>query len=674
MHAPCEMSAVLFYLCRLLNDSKLLDSEEPTIIQWYAVFRATYPDTGFTGTAAPKTLRDLRAQMADLAPYVCTKRGFAPCFDALCDAFKPDTDSTELLRYLYQRTCLPLLHHLQDCVVPANDQTRRLVYLSVATRVPLAVLKRMTLPDSPLVRKGIIHERGDLSLTSMVAYLIKTRCESPTEIKLSLIGNVLTASLTPEHFRHLGDNVQLLSALLTAATKEQTVGMNILLYGTPGTGKTELAKTLARAAGANLYDLPKLDKADKYARIDQLAMAQNILAGDKDSIILFDHAEDVFFSPHKWLPAEISKLYFARMLESNRVPVIWVTSRVYDMDFAYLSRFSYPLEVTRPDKETRLAMWESICTKNSLTLTADELGGLAAQYDVDPALIESAAANAASLAKTIPAVSVINKTIDSLIKAAGKPPQQAAQTAANAPAAPADAGASVPFDETLLNTDIDLADLTERLAAKRAKRFSLCLYGASGTGKSAFARHLADRLGLKVIRKRASDIKAPFVGQTEQNIAAAFTEACNANAVLVFDEADSFLRSRQKADRAWEASAVNEMLTWMESHPLPFVCTTNLMDDMDEASLRRFTFKVRYDYLTPAQAASAFARFFGCQPQGSLDHLTHLTPGDFALVKVNADIMDITDPKELVCLLEREQNAKPVASVERKPAIGFGTK
>ena len=202
-----------------------------------------------------------------------------------------------LLRYLYQRTNLPLLHHLQDCLLPANDPLRRLVYLSVVTRVPFATLKKMMLPDSPLVRKGILHERGDLSPTRTGERLFKACCQSPTGVKQALIGPAVTASLTPEHFRHLNSDFRHISTLLSAATKEQTVGVNILLYGHPGTGKTEFAKTLAHAAGATLYDLPKQDMADKYGRINQLAMALNILADDTNSMILFDQAEDVFFSP-----------------------------------------------------------------------------------------------------------------------------------------------------------------------------------------------------------------------------------------------------------------------------------------------------------------------------------------------------------------------------------------
>jgi hypothetical protein len=109
------------------------------------------------------------------------------------------------------------------------------------------------------------------------------------------------------------------------------------------------------------------------------------------------------------------------------------------------------------------------------------------------------------------------------------------------------------------------------------------------------------------------------------------------------------------------------MLTWMESHPYPFICTTNLMQDLDEASLRRFTFKVKYDFLKPVQAALAFRHFFGTEVAPDLSHLTHLTPGDFAVVKSKQEILDIADQAELVRMLTLEQDAKGVKSTK----IGF---
>ena len=163
---------------------------------------------------------------------------------------------------------------------------------------------------------------------------------------------------------------------------------------------------------------------------------------------------------------------------------------------------------------------------------------------------------------------------------------------------------------------------------------------------------------MKVLHKRASDLLGSYVGETEQNIARAFNQAYEEEALLVFDEADSFLCDRALAAHTWEISQVNEMLTWMESHPLPFVCTTNLMDGLDKAALRRFTFKVKYKYLAEEQVGNAFKRFFGKKYPPSAARLDYLTPGDFAVVKDKANILGIDEPAELVKMLAGEHELK----------------
>ena len=156
---------------------------------------------------------------------------------------------------------------------------------------------------------------------------------------------------------------------------------------------------------------------------------------------------------------------------------------------------------------------------------------------------------------------------------------------------------STGFDPALMEADLDLIDLAGRLERSGERRFSMCLQGRPGTGKSAYTRWLADRLGLEVIHRRAFDLMSMWVGATERNIARAFAEARDIEAFLIFDEAYSLLADRRGAHRSWEVSQVNEMLTWMESHPLPFVCTTNDGERLDSASLRRFVFKARLGFL-----------------------------------------------------------------------------
>jgi hypothetical protein len=97
------------------------------------------------------------------------------------------------------------------------------------------------------------------------------------------------------------------------------------------------------------------------------------------------------------------------------------------------------------------------------------------------------------------------------------------------------------------------------------------------------------------------------------------------------------------------------MLTWMESHALPFACTTNLVDRLDRASFRRFLVKIRFDWMAPGQARAAFRQFFDKNPPTGLDDLATLTPADFALVRRRLEVMaEKPDAKALVALLSRE--------------------
>lgn len=172
-----------------------------------------------------------------------------------------------------------------------------------------------------------------------------------------------------------------------------------------------------------------------------------------------------------------------------------------------------------------------------------------------------------------------------------------------------------------------------------------------------------------MITKRASDILDKYLGGTEDNIANAFAEAKRKKAMLIFDEADTFLQNRAYAQRSWEISQVNEMLTQMENFELPFVCTTNLFDTLDEASLRRFTFKIKFNFLTPAQIKESFKNFFNMNLPVEDCNIKGLTIGDFATVKKKNEFLGYKDEKEIIDLLIQETEVKHCE--ELKKTIGF---
>ena len=197
---------------------------------------------------------------------------------------------------------------------------------------------------------------------------------------------------------------------------------------------------------------------------------------------------------------------------------------------------------------------------------------------------------------------------------------------------------------------------------------TLCFYGAPGTGKTALAEHIAKALDKPLSVKQASDLMSKYVGETEQKMAAMFREAEAEKAVLLLDEADSFLQDRRGAQRTYEVTEVNEMLQGMERYRGIFICTTNLLDRFDQAALRRFTFKILFKPLLRAQRETMFvvealdgdATLCTEALNSRLAKLDQLCPGDFAAVKRQAEILDSAlSPDEFMQQLEAEHRIKP---------------
>ena len=491
------------------------------------------------------------------------------------------------------------------------------------------------------------------------------------------------SALGIDDFSFVSDDAQMLITLLRAAVARKEPGVNVLLYGPPGTGKTELAKVVTQAAGLDLFEVEYADRdgnslsgRDRYR---SLQIAQVFLKGSAQAALLFDEVEDVF-PPISTEAAQFmaraeqgsasssvsGKAWVNQILESNAVPTLWITNRIEQIDPAFRRRFAYHLELKSPPPGARQQLVRR--TLEGIDVSEAFTARLAERKGLTPAQIRTAA-RFAELARTD------DISIETLIERQLK----------NADLAMGTVDSSRTRRRSVTTYDLEMLNVETRFeipriveAVKARGHGTLCFYGAPGTGKTALAEHLAKAIGRPLIVKQASDLMSKYIGETEQNMAAMFKEAETEQAVLLLDEADSFLQDRRGAQRTYEVTEVNEMLQGMERFNGVFVCTTNLLDRLDQAALRRFTFKIKFMPLTTLQRERMFvvealesdAALLTPALQKRLNAMPQLCPGDFAAVKRQVDILATTfSAGEFLDQLEAEHRIKP--EVRESRGMGF---
>jgi AAA+ superfamily predicted ATPase len=539
-----------------------------------------------------------------------------------------------------------------------RDEASAELVLSLAG-VRGAAARRVFHRDGTLLQLGLIEDRkgGDFAPSETLLKLLRRRTTDPRVLEGMLLGESFAPTLELADFDHMGRARDEAAAILSGCLDRRERGVGMLFYGPPGTGKTELAALLGRACDARVVFAGELDaersEPERADRLAHLALVSAVAHRAGRVIVAVDEADDIFTGVDEDRRSDRtgSKVFINRLVEGCRVPTIWITNHPTRLGDAVIRRMLRAVEFRPPGPAVRRRIVDRHVA--SLGLGLDEAGR---------ARLAGIAAPPAVLASALRAASLGGGTADMAVGAA-----LSLQRAMGAREPVQAAPAAIAFDAALSSADVDLAAVERAVTAAGPGPLSFLFTGLPGTGKSAFARHLAGRLGMEVLEKRASDLLGMFVGQTEAQIAAAFEEAADGDRFLIFDEADSLLLDRREAHRSWEIAQVNEMLTWMERHPLPFAATSNLADRLDPAVGRRFTFKVRFGAMTRDQIGLAFERHFGLAAPAAALRLDPLTPGDFAVVARRARVTGVRDADALANLLALEAAARPGAA---KP-IGF---
>ncbi len=580
----------------------------------------------------------------------------------------------------------------------------RIEMMCRALDVPLAVVGKLLWKSARLRTLGCLD--GDLDFNAELEPFLVGLTDEPLASKY--FARQTEPALPWEmHGRLAAEHGEFLKSLISR--RDPAHGINILLYGAPGTGKTSFAASLAARLGLDLYRIrvpeeSDADIEDNSSRFAAVRICDSQVNRDR-SMILIDEADDMLAVRGGVIrmllgggkTAGVGKETLNTILDQLKTPCIWITNTSPEaLDLSSRRRFDYSICFKPLSHQQRCQVWKNLAGRYDLQTVLDDstIDQLARRFGVSAGGVDLALRNYARLCGdgSTPiraATEILERLLIPHCELLGISADNAAAMGVGDYSL---AGLNVrnqvqPQRVLEAMRQFRLRQephwLADRKPNLNAPRMTLLLSGPPGTGKTEFVKFLGHELDCSVRTCMAGDLLNKYVGGTEENIREAFRAAEADQAILFIDEADGMLRSRRLAERSWEVTQVNELLHAMETFNGVLVCATNSIEMLDPATIRRFTFKLEFDYLDAAGKLIFYEKMFSgfCKTplddngRRCLEAIANLAPGDFHTVRQamyylgSAGGGQGVTHKELLAALEQESRAKWQG---RNGNFGFG--